>query len=89
MIISETFCPFPWMHLHAWPDGRAMLCCVAHGGENNGTVGDFDKNTYEEIMNSEKLKQIRFDMMKGEKIPQCIACTEAEGLGKESLRRSI
>lgn len=89
MIISETFCPFPWMHLHAWPDGRAMLCCVAHGGENNGTVGDFDKNTYEEIMNSEKLKQIRFDMMKGEKIPQCIACTEAEGLGKESLRLSM
>jgi len=82
----KTFCPYPWMHLHAWPEGKAMLCCVAHGGPNGGEVGDFSKNTYKEIINSDKLKQIRLDMLAGKEIPQCVACTESESLGKESFR---
>ena len=45
-IISDTFCVMPWIHLHSWPNGKAMLCCVAHGGENDGEVGDFSKNTF-------------------------------------------
>lgn len=82
----KTFCPFPWMHLHAWPEGKAMLCCVAHGGPNDGKIGDFSRNTYKEIINSHKLKQIRLDMLAGKEIPQCVACTRAESLGKVSFR---
>ena len=26
LIDSETFCMLPWMHLHAYPDGRAYPC---------------------------------------------------------------
>lgn len=82
----KTFCPYPWMHLHSWPEGKAMLCCVAHGGPDGGEVGDFSKNTYQEIINSDKLKQIRLDMLAGKEIPQCEPCTRAEYLGKESYR---
>ncbi len=84
--VSSTFCPLPWIHLHAWPDGKAMLCCKAHGGENDGKIGDISKNTYAEIMNSDKMKQIRLDMLDGKTIPQCIACTTDERLNTRSFR---
>lgn len=83
---SDTFCVFPWMHLHAWPEGKAMLCCKANSGENGGEVGDFSTNTYAEIINSEKMKQIRLDMLDGKEIPQCNACTNDERLDKNSFR---
>jgi hypothetical protein len=55
-----------------------MLCCIAHGGENGGEVGDFSKNTFVEIMNNEKMKSIRLKMLTGEKPEQCTACWENE-----------
>lgn len=88
-IPSNTFCVMPWIHLHAWPEGKAMLCCKAHGGENGGDVGDFSVNTYQEIMNSDKMKQIRLDMLEGKTVPQCIACTNDEKLDKKSFRQDM
>jgi hypothetical protein len=84
--LPKTICPHPWQHLHSWPDGKAMLCCVAHGGVKGGEVGDFSKNSYVEIMNSDKMKQIRSDFLAGKKPPECKACWEAEDLGKQSFR---
>ena len=26
---SKTFCMLPWMHMHAFPDGRAYPCCLS------------------------------------------------------------
>jgi sulfatase maturation enzyme AslB (radical SAM superfamily) len=86
--ISDTMCSFPWTHLHAWPEGRAMLCCVAHGGDKRGEVGDFSTHNFQEIMNSDKMKQVRRDLMSGIKIPECEACWKDEELGKHSFRRS-
>lgn len=86
---SKSFCPYPWLHLHAWPTGRAMLCCVAHGGENGGEVGDFSQNTYAEIMNSDKMKQIRLDMLAGRRVSECSPCWENEDLGKNSYRENV
>lgn len=84
---SDTLCPLPWSHLHAWPDGKAMLCCIAHGGEEYGKVGDFSKNSFQEIINSEKLKKVRVDLMNGVKVAECEACWKDEALGKFSFRQ--
>lgn len=84
--LSSTMCSFPWMHSHSWPDGKAMLCCIAHGGEEHGKVGDFSTHSYEEIMNSEKMKQVRLDLMSGKKIKECQACWIDEKRGKKSFR---
>ena len=86
--ISDTFCVLPWIHLHAWPEGRAMLCCVAHGGAKRGEIGDFSTHTYQEIMNNDNMKQVRRDLMDGIKIPECEVCWKNEELGKHSHRRS-
>lgn len=88
-IISDTFCVMPWIHLHSWPNGKAMLCCVAHGGENEGEVGDFSKNTFAEIINNEKLKQVRLDKLAGKRVAECSACYKQEDLGMYSFRQSL
>jgi len=87
--LPKTICAHPWQHLHSWPDGKAMLCCVAHGGDKHGAVGDFSVNSYEEIMNSDKMNQIRKDFLNGEKPVECSACWKAEELGKSSFRLDI
>jgi hypothetical protein len=86
--ISPTMCAFPWIHSHAWPDGKAMLCCIAHGGEKYGKVGDFSTHSYAEIMNSEKMKQVRLDLMNGVEVKECEACWINEKRGKKSFRQS-
>lgn len=86
--ISDTMCVLPWTHLHAWPQGRAMLCCVADGGDKFGEVGDFSTHTFQEIMNNDKMKQVRRDLMNGIKIPECEVCWKNEELGKNSNRRN-
>lgn len=86
--VSDTFCIFPWSHLHAWPDGKAMLCCIANGGNNMGEVGDFSQNNYAEIMNSEKMKQVRLDMLAGKRIEQCKSCYDTEDRGQMSFRQN-
>ena len=66
-----------------------MLCCIAHGGENDGEVGDFSKNTFVEIMNNEKMKSIRLKMLAGEKPEQCIACWKNEDVyNRPSFRKA-
>lgn len=84
--VSNTFCVLPWSHLHAWPDGKAMLCCIANGGKNMGEVGDFSQNNYQEIINSDKLKQVRLDMLAGKRVEQCKACYSSEDMGQSSFR---
>ncbi len=86
--LSNTFCVFPWIHLHAWPDGRALLCCIANNDQTEGKVGDFSKNTYAEIINSDQLKQIRLDMLAGKKISNCQNCYDSENLKGQSFRKS-
>ena len=86
--ISSTMCAFPWMHLHSWPDGKAMLCCIAHGGKQRGKVGDFSVNSFQEIINNDKMKQVRVDLMNGVKIKECEACWKDEALGKKSMRKN-
>jgi hypothetical protein len=85
--VSSTFCVLPWMHLHAWPEGKAFLCCIAKT-EDEGIVGDFSKNTYAQIINSDLLKKIRTDMLAGKKISNCENCYDREALSGASFRKS-
>ena len=89
--LSDTFCPLPWMHLHSWPDGKAMLCCIASAADDKtgGKVGDFSKNTYGEIINNDVMKQTRLDMLEGKTIRNCENCNNDEKFGRSSFRHSM
>lgn len=65
----------PWIHMHAWPDGRALPCCIA---DSDQPFGDLKKNSIEEVWNSDKYKELRLAMVEGKKLDCCRRCYELE-----------
>jgi len=80
---SKSFCMLPWMHMHAFPDGRAYPCCLADYWH---PVGDLRKNTMEEVWNQDKYKDMRKNMMAGKECKECTKCYEQEDNGFFSMR---
>ena len=35
---NSAFCMLPWKHMHAWPDGRALPCCIADSDQSFGNL---------------------------------------------------
>ena len=80
---SETFCMLPWMHMHAFPDGRAYPCCLSDYWH---PVGDLRKNTMEEVWNQDAYKTMRRNMLEGKPCKECTKCYEQEQHGAFSMR---
>jgi len=80
---SETFCMLPWMHMHAFPDGRVYPCCLA---EYFHPVGDLRKNTMREVWNQPKYKAMRVNMLADRPCIECTKCYEQERHGAFSMR---
>jgi sulfatase maturation enzyme AslB (radical SAM superfamily) len=85
LIESDTFCMLPWMHLHAYPDGRAYPCCFSF---DRYPVGDLNKDSLETVFNGDKMKELRTNMLAGKKCKQCVKCYDQEDSGFFSLRLS-
>ena len=68
---SEVFCMMPWIHMHAFPDGRAYPCCLSDYWH---PVGDLRKNTMEEIWNQDPYKQMRKNMLDDKPCKECTKC---------------
>lgn len=83
LVESKTFCMLPWMHMHAYPDGRAYPCCFA---EYWAPVGDLRKNTMEEVWNHENYRNIRKNMLNEVECRECKKCYENERNGAFSMR---
>jgi radical SAM protein with 4Fe4S-binding SPASM domain len=80
---SKTFCMLPWMHMHAFPDGRAYPCCLSDYWH---PVGDLRKNTMEEVWNQDKYKTMRVNMLADKPCVECTKCYEQEAHGAFSMR---
>jgi len=85
LIDSVNFCMLPWMHLHAFPDGRAYPCCFALDKLH---VGNVNENSMEEVFNGEKMKQMRLNMLANKRSRECAKCYDQEDSGFFSLRLS-
>jgi organic radical activating enzyme len=83
LIESKTFCMLPWMHMHAFPDGRAYPCCLADYWH---PVGDLRKSTMEQVWNEQPLRDMRKNMLFDQKSVQCTKCYEQEANGFFSMR---
>ena len=53
---NESFCMLPWIHLHAYPDGRAYPCCFAF---DPYPVGNLTEQSLKEVWNGEKMREMR------------------------------
>lgn len=85
LIKSDTFCMMPWLHLHAFPDGRAYPCCF---GLDQYPVGDLNKSSMEEVFNGKDMREMRLNMLSNKPSRQCGKCYDQEKSGFFSLRLS-
>src|SRR6056300_1045743 len=85
LIESDTFCMLPWIHLHAYPDGRAYPCCF---GLDKYPVGNLNTESMEEVFNGEKMKKMRTNMLNNKPCKECGKCYEQEKAGFFSMRLS-
>ena len=78
---SKTFCVKPWIHMATYTSGEALMCCVARE-----EAGNLNKQTINEIWNSDHYKQARIKMLKGERVAACQKCYDEEDGGVASHR---
>lgn len=83
---SNTFCILPWLHFHAWPDGKVFPCCMSDSTQPLTNV--HDSNSLLEMMNSEKFKELRLNMLNNVPSDICKRCYDVELFGTWSLRQS-
>jgi radical SAM protein with 4Fe4S-binding SPASM domain len=85
LLDSDTFCMLPWIHLHAWPDGRAYPCCLANASH---PVGSFKEKSMREIWNDTDMREMRTNMLEDKSCRQCSDCYEQEAAGFASMRNN-
>lgn len=98
--MSKTFCPLPWIHLACRPNGDVRLCCTANASgvdsldtkevglvTSNGFITNLQRNSIEEVWNSDYMKSVRLKMLKDEVPSSCTKCFEEEKNGIVSKRQ--
>lgn len=84
---NHVFCMMPWIHMHIWPNGNALPCCIA---DSNDVYGNVNNKTLKEVWNNDKFSTMRKKMLAGEEIETCSRCYELEKSTKiYTLRQSI
>lgn len=83
---SKRFCIYPWIHLHAYPTGEAYPCC--HAEMAVGPVGSTHTHTLKELWNSNRMRELRINMLKEKPDSYCKRCYEQESAGFFGGRQS-
>jgi len=83
---SDTFCILPWIHIYVNPDGGVLPCCI---GDHRQSLGNTGNQPIIEIWNSDQYKQMRKNMMAGQRCTECKACYSSEDIGLNSFRKSV
>jgi radical SAM protein with 4Fe4S-binding SPASM domain len=81
---TKTLCAIPWMHLAFEPSGKVVPCCLTSA--HSYFAGDLNKDTIEEIWNSDNMKALRKDMINGIEPKVCDKCFSREKVTGESGR---
>ena len=82
---SDVFCMIPWIHMHAFPDGRAYPCCLS---DDQHPIGNFKQDSMETVWNQDAYKTMRKNMLEEKPCKECSRCYEQERSGFMSMRNS-
>lgn len=82
---SDVFCMIPWIHMHAFPDGRAYPCCL---GDDRHPIGNFKQDSMATVWNQAAYKTMRTNMLTEKPCKECSKCYEQESSGFMSMRNS-
>lgn len=83
---SKTFCILPWIHIHAGPIGSAAPCCISKSTSTPYGVGNARTESLISLVNSEKMNELRLDMLQGHENEECRSCHDQEKQGIKSFR---
>ena len=86
---SKTFCMAPWVHIHTTPSGVAAPCCISASCNTDTGVGNSKTQPLMELVNSEKMKQLRLDMLMGVPNKECTKCYDHEKANVQSSRNML
>lgn len=84
---SKTFCMIPWVHLHTSPLGVAAPCCISESASTVNGMGNAKTQSFMELVNSEKMKQLRVDMINEVSNTECTKCYDQEQVDVKSFRQ--
>lgn len=92
--MGDTFCPLPWNSLSTRNNGDMRICCHSNSyTKNRGILRKKDGSAYNagvdnwnEVRNSDLLKEVRTTMLNGEWHPECERCRREEASGIRSRR---
>lgn len=78
----KHFCSAGWVSLHVWPNNNVYPCCMSDSTKPFGKLEDG-------VMNNEKFKQFRIEILQDKKIDVCKNCYAVEEAGQQSMRQSL
>ena len=83
---------YPFLNLNSNTEGSVKLCCSIteniHVKDNNGRELNFGTHDIEEIWHSDYMKEVRQQMLDGERPSACNVCWRMEDMGLRSSRQS-
>ena len=77
----------PWVHLHTSPLGVAAPCCISDSASTVNGMGNAKTQSFMELVNSEKMKQLRVDMVNEVSNTECTKCYDQEQVDVKSFRQ--
>ncbi len=88
-MLPKTFCILPFCQAMITNDGKVKLCSLNHGTNlvSEGRILSLHQSSLEDIWNSEYFRQLRRQMLAGEKIASCAKCYTLEAEGSTSIRQ--
>lgn len=87
---SKTFCVYPWLELMINTSGTFDFCCLASPSrltDKNNNLLKINKDSLKDVWNSDAMKDIRKNMIEGNKIKSCDLCYLQEDSGRKSYRQ--
>lgn len=83
MTNSKTFCIMPFIHQNIKQEGKVAACW-----RYPDRIGDYRKQTLQEIWNSDETKELRRALLNGERPVGCRSCWDFEDSGVASTRET-
>ena len=78
---SNSFCLLPFTHMATKTHGDVKLCCRSR------PVSNIKQQSLREIWNSDRYRQIRADLLSGQRPSECAICWDQEDVGVISMRQ--
>lgn len=81
---SNTFCILPFKSIYVKPSGKVGPCCVSKSFDSKV---NYNTDSIENVFNSQEYKELRKQLLNGERPNICSYCWEKESNGINSFRQ--